>query len=43
LIKELREAETVEYCATILAFVNCFIASCENIEERATIRDDLAG
>jgi len=43
LIKEFKEAETAEYCSTILAFINCFIASCEDIEERATIRDDLAG
>jgi len=43
LVKELREAETAEYCSAVLAFINCFIASCEDIEERATIRDDLAG
>jgi len=43
LIRELREAKSTEYCFIILAFINCFIASCEDVEERTKIRSDLSG
>ena len=43
LIKDLQKAETDQYCNEILTFINCLLACCDNIEERSSIRDDLAG
>ena len=43
LIKDLQKAETDQYCNEILTFINCLLACCDDIEERSSIRDDLAG
>lgn len=43
LIEELHGAETDEYRGIIVAFINCLLAGCGNIEERSNIRHDLTG
>ena len=43
LIKDLQKAETDQYCNEVLTFINCLLACCDDIEERSSIRDDLAG
>lgn len=43
LVEELRDAETDEYRAAIIAFINCLIARCGSGDERSNIRHDLTG
>ncbi len=43
LIQELRASETAEYSAAILGFVNCLLASADNMEERVHIRNEMQG
>lgn len=43
LVEELRTAGTDEYRAVIVAFINCLLACCNDVEERIKIRHDLAG
>lgn len=43
LLEELRAAETNEYRTTIVAFINCLIAGCDDLEKRSAIRDELLG
>ena len=43
LIKDLQKAETNQYCNEVLTFINCLLACCDNVEERSSIRDELAG
>jgi len=43
LVEELRTAETDEYRAIIVAFINCLLARCDSVEERSNMRHDLTG
>ena len=43
LLEELRAAETSEYRTVIVAFINCLIAGCDDIDCRSAIRDELLG
>ena len=43
LVEELRAAKTDEYRATIVAFINCLLARCNDVEERLKIRHGLTG
>lgn len=43
LLEELRAAETSEYRTVIVAFINCLIAGCDDLDSRSTIRDELLG
>ena len=43
LLEELRAAETSEYRTVIVAFINCLIAGCDDMDGRSTIRDELLG
>ena len=43
LVEELRNAETDEYRAVIITFINCLVARCGSGDERSNIRHELAG
>ncbi|XP_076340531.1 inverted formin-2-like isoform X2 [Tachypleus tridentatus] len=43
LLNELKEAEVLPYTATILAFINCIVASAEDFHERVRIRNEFIG
>ena len=43
LLEELRAAETNEYRTVIVAFINCLIAGCDDLDSRSAIRDELLG
>lgn len=43
LLEELRAAETSEYRTVIMAFINCLIAGCDDLDKRTAIRDELLG
>ncbi|XP_065896686.1 inverted formin-2-like isoform X2 [Dysidea avara] len=42
LVEELRNAETDEYRAVIITFINCLVARCGSGDERSNIRHELA-
>ena len=43
LLKELKEAETEEYVACVLAFINCIIAGAPSVSARVRLRNELIG
>ena len=43
LIQELKGAETEEYVACILAFINCLIAGAPDISARIRLRNEVIG
>jgi len=43
LVEELRAAETDEYRSVIIAFINCLLAGCHDLDKRLVIRDELLG
>lgn len=43
LIQELRGAETHEYAACVLAFINCIISGSDDITRRVKLRNELIG
>ncbi|ELT89503.1 hypothetical protein CAPTEDRAFT_33095, partial [Capitella teleta] len=43
LVDELKDAETIEYQATLLAFINCIIVYADKLEDRVRIRNDFIG
>ena len=43
LVQELKTAETEEYVASVLAFINCIIARAPDIASRIKIRNELIG
>ena len=43
LIQELRSAETQEYTACVLAFVNCILSACEDFNKRIKYRNEFIG
>ena len=42
-MEELRAAKMDESRAAIVAFINCLLACCKDVEERLKIRHQLAG
>ncbi len=43
LVQELKGAETEEYVASILAFINCLIAGASDLTSRVTLRNEVIG
>ena len=43
LIQELQTAETDEYAACVLAFINCLLAGCNDLSRRVKMRNELIG
>ena len=43
LIQELKGAETDEYCACVLALVNCILAACDDLSKRIKLRNEFIG
>lgn len=43
LTQELRGAETYEYAACVLAFINCIISGSDDISKRVKLRNELIG
>ena len=43
LVQEMKGAETEEYVACILAFINCIIAGAPDVTSRVTLRNEVIG
>ncbi len=43
LIQELRSSETEEYCACVLAFINCILSGASDLTQRVKLRNELIG
>ena len=43
LIQELRSCETEEYCACVLAFINCILSGAKDLTGRVKLRNELIG
>lgn len=43
MVQELKGAETEEYVACVLAFINCIIARAPDLSSRVKIRNELIG
>ena len=43
LLQEIKNAETHEYAAVILAFINCIIAGANDLSERVALRNEFIG
>ncbi len=43
LVQELRCSETEEYCACVLAFINCILSGAKDLTSRVKLRNELIG